>query len=350
VRTEADGAVTVAGEKGYLRETGNLVFHVALLVLLVGIALGGLFGYKGTVLVAERSGFANVRSSYDVFSPSRLFRDSELPPFSFTLDRFDASYQPSGQPKSFDARVRYQTAPDAATRSFDIRPNSPLSLGGSDVYLVGHGYALHLQVRDPKGRLVYDKVTPFLPDDAMFTSHGVVKVPAGLSHQLGLTGFFYPTYGPSPLGAQSTFPAPHDPVLDLAAWQGDLGLSSGRPQSVYTLPVAALTSIGTTQLTPGKTWRLRDGTSVTFVSVDQWATFQIAHDPGTWIVLVAAGFIVAGLLLSLRVRRRRMWLRARPAEPGSGPGATVVEAGGLARSDADGFTAEFNRLVDRLKD
>jgi cytochrome c biogenesis protein len=350
LRTEPDGAVTVAGEKGYLRETGNLVFHVALLVLLAGIALGGLFGYKGTVLVPEGSGFANVRSSYDVFSPSRLFRDSALPPFSFTLDHFNATYQSSGQPRSFDAKVRYQTSPDAPTRAFDISPNHPLSIGGSDVYLVGHGYALHLQVRDPHGHLLYDKVTPFLPDDPMFTSHGVVKVAAGLPRQLGLTGFFYPTYGPSPLGAQSTYPAPNDPVLDLAAWQGDLGLSSGRPQSVYTLPVAALANVGTTQLTPGKTWRLRDGSSVTFVSVDQWATFQIAHDPGTWIVLVAAGFIVAGLLLSLRVRRRRLWLRVRPADADSGPAATVVEAGGLARSDADGFTAEFNRIVDRLKD
>jgi cytochrome c biogenesis protein len=350
VRQEADGAVSVAAEKGYLRETGNLVFHVALLLLLTGIAFGGLFGYKGTVLVAQGSGFANVQSSYDVFSPSRLFSDTRLPPFSFTLDRFNATYQPNGQPKSFDAQVHYQSNPDAPSRSFDISPNHPLSIDGSDVYLVGHGYALHMQVRDPKGRLVYDKVTPFLPDDSMFTSHGVVKVPDGLAHQMGLTGFFYPTYGPSPLGAQSTYPAPDDPVLDLAAWQGDLGLSSGRPQSVYTMPVAQLKNIGTTQLTPGKTWRLKDGASVTFVSVQQWATFQVAHDPGTPIVLVAAVFIVAGLLVSLRVRRRRLWVRARPDATGAPAGATVVEAGGLARSDADAFTAEFDHLVQRLKD
>jgi cytochrome c biogenesis protein len=350
VREEPAGAVSVAAEKGYLRETGNLVFHVALLLLLAGIGLGGLFGYKGTVLVPEGSGFANVQSSYDVFSPSRLFHDTKLPPFSFTLDRFTATYQPNGAPKSFAAHVTYHSTPDAPPRSVDVSPNHPLSLGGSDVFLVGHGYALHLQVRDPKGRLVYDKVTPFLPDDAMFTSHGVVKVPDGLSHQLGLTGFFYPTYGPSPLGAQSTYPAPNDPVLDLAAWQGDLGLSSGHPQSVYTIPVAQLKNIGTTQLTPGKAWRLRDGSSVTFVSVEQWATFQVAHDPGTSLVLVAAVFIVAGLLVSLRVRRRRVWLRARPSADAASTGTTVVEAGGLARSDADGFTAEFDHLVQRLKD
>jgi len=349
VRDEGDGVVSVAAEKGYLRETGNLVFHVALLLLLVGIALGGLFGYKGTVLVPEGSGFANVRSSYDVFSPSRLFADSSLPPFSFTLRKFTASYEPNGQPRSFGATVDYRATPRAAARPFDISPNHPLSIGGSDVYLVGHGYALRLQVRDAKGALVYDKVTPFLPDDAMFTSHGVVKVPAGLPHQIGLTGFFYPTYGPSPLGAQSTFPAPKDPVLDLAAWQGDLGLSGGTPQSVYQLPVAQLKNVGTTQLTPGKTWRLRDGTSVTFVGVEQWATFQVARDPGTKVVLVAAVFIVAGLLVSLRVRRRRLWVRARPA-PAGAAAATVVEAGGLARTDADGFAVEFARLVQRMKD
>jgi cytochrome c biogenesis protein len=321
-----------------------------LLLLLVGIALGGLFGYKGTVLVPEHTGFSDVRSSYDVFSPSRLFSDTQLPPFSFTLDHFSASYQANGQPKAFAADLTYRATPDAPARTVRVSPNHPLPVGGADVYLLGHGYALRLQVRDPKGSLLYDKVTPFLPDDAMFTSHGVVKIPAGLPKQLGLTAFFYPTYGAGALGAQSTYPAPNDPVLDLAAWQGDLGLDSGRAQSVYTLPVAQLTNVGTTQLTPGKTWRLKDGTTVTFVGVQQWATFQIAHDPGATLVLVAAIFMIAGLLGSLLVRRRRLWLRAVPVADGAGPPRTVVTAGGLARTDADGFAAEFDDLVHLLKD
>jgi cytochrome c biogenesis protein len=348
VRAEDGGAVSLAAEKGYLRETGNLVFHVALVVLLAGIALGGLFGYKGTVLVVQGDGFANVRSSYDIFEPSRLYSDRQLAPFSFTLDRFSAGYTPDGQPRSFNAIVDYRPSPDAPVTRHDVRVNHPLAASGANVYLIGHGYALHIQVRDAHGHLVYDRDTPFLPDNAMFASHGVVKVPDGLPEQLGFTGFFYPTYGVTPFGPESTYPALRDPVLALAAWKGNLGLDRGAPQSVYELPVASLRHVANTQLAPGQTWKLPGGATVTFAGVSQWATFQIAHDPGKRTVLLAAVLVVAGLLASLRVRRRRLWVRAVPAPGDAGEPRTVVLAGGLARSDVDGFNREFRSVVDRM--
>jgi cytochrome c biogenesis protein len=137
-------------------------------------------------------------------------------------------------------------------------------------------------------------------------------------------------------------------VLSLAAWSGDLGLNSGVPQSVYSLPVAKLTNIGVTQLTPGRSWRLRDGATVRFGGIDQWATFQVAHEPGKRTLLAGAILVIAGLLASLRVRRRRFWLRAVPASAAHSDGRTVVTAAGLARSDADDFTSELEDLVARL--
>lgn len=349
-RAEADGVVTLAAEKGYLRETGNLVFHVALLLLLVGIALTGLYGYKGTVLVTEGGSFANAREFYDVFEPSRLFSDSQLAPFSFSLKKFTATYQPSGEPTSFHAYVTYRSSPSAAALPFDVQVNHPLDVDGTKVFLVGHGYSLRISVTNSAGQTVYDGDTPFLPDDSEFTSHGVVKVPnLGAGKQLGLTGFFYPTEGISPTGGvTSVFPAPRQPVLSLAAWSGDLGLNSGVPQSVYSLPVAKLTNIGVTQLTPGRSWRLRDGATVRFGGIDQWATFQVAHEPGKRTLLAGAILVIAGLLASLRVRRRRFWLRAVPASAAHSDGRTVVTAAGLARSDADDFTSELEDLVARL--
>ena len=42
---------SVAAERGYLREAGNLVFHVSLLFLLLGVAIGALWGYRGSSVV-----------------------------------------------------------------------------------------------------------------------------------------------------------------------------------------------------------------------------------------------------------------------------------------------------------
>lgn len=351
VRAEPDGVVTVAAEKGYLRETGNLVFHISLVVLLAGIALSGLWGYKGTVLVEPGSGFANAQEAYDVFQPARLFSPSQLSPFSFTLQHFSASYEANGDPTSFNAYIHYKSSPSAPSLPYDIRVNHPLNVKGAKVFLVGHGYALRLKVTNSNGQVRYDGDTPFLPDNTEFASHGVVKVPflGPGEGQLGLTGFFYPTAASSPSGGLvSTYPGADDPVLSLAAWKGNLGLGNGVPVSDYSLPVNHLKSIGVTQLTPGKSWRLPDGATVTFEGIDQWATFQVAHEPGKRTVLLAAVLIVAGLLCSLRVRRRRFWIRAVPAAAGEGSRRTVVYAAGLARSDVGGFVEELDDLTARI--
>jgi cytochrome c biogenesis protein len=122
------------------------------------------------------------------------------------------------------------------------------------------------------------------------------------------------------------------------------------PQSVYELPVASMHHIANRQLTPGQTWRLPDGSTVTFAGVSQWATFQVAHDPGKTVVLVAGVCVVAGLLGSLRVRRRRFWLRAAPVTGPGADGRSVVVAAGLPRTDPDGFRQEFESTVRRIKD
>jgi cytochrome c biogenesis protein len=357
LRREDDGVVTVASEKGYLRETGNLIFHVSLVALLVGIALGGLYGYKGTKLLTKGAGFANARESYDVFQPSKLFSDSQLAPFSFTLDHFDAKYTSTGEPTDFDAYINYKSSPDAAAKTYDLRVNHPLDVAGAKVFLVGHGYAIDLRITDPTGNVVTSADVPFLPDNAQFVSHGVVKMPSVCTpvssrcpvDQLGLTGFFYPTAAVTATGDfSSSNPALNNPLLVLQAWKGDLGLSTGVPQSVYSLDVASLKPYQNAQLTSGDSWRLKNGMTVKVLGIHQWATFQIAHEPGKTTVLVAAILIIAGLLGSLRVRRRRFWIRAVPVTAADGTASTVVTAAGLARTDVGGFVHELDDLAGKL--
>jgi cytochrome c biogenesis protein len=76
---------------------------------------------------------------------------------------------------------------------------------------------------------------------------------------------------------------------------------------------------------------------------------QVSHDPAQQWVLVSALTMMAGLLVSLLIKRRRIWARIYPADPADlDPRRTVVELGGLARTDQAGWGDEFDRLCARL--
>ena len=48
VRYDRDKTITVSAERGYLRETGNLIFHFALVGVLIAVGFGGGFGGGGS--------------------------------------------------------------------------------------------------------------------------------------------------------------------------------------------------------------------------------------------------------------------------------------------------------------
>jgi cytochrome c biogenesis protein len=345
-----DGATgSVAAEKGYSRETGNLLFHVALLGLLAAIGFGSLGGFRGTVIVREGSSFADTRTQFDSFTPGRAFTDSQLPPFSFTLDKFSADYQRGGQQNGaarvFSTDVTLVSEPGAAPSKEHIEVNAPLDVGGVKVFLVGHGYAPTVTVKDSKGQVVFRDSAVFLPQDGNFTSTGVVKVPDTVP-QLGITGFFLPTAAVDAVrGPHSTFPAADDPAIYVSAWSGDLGLDSGRAQSVYKLETSGMTFLAKEAMRPGDTWTLPSGAgTVTFDGYVQWASFSVARDPGKELALLAAILAITGLALSLLVRRRRVWVRVSSAAGG----ATVVAVAGLTRSEHATVSEEVDALASHL--
>ena len=343
---------SVAAEKGYLRETGNLVFHVSLLVMLVGIALGAMFGYHGTVIVVQGDGFANTLTSYDDFHAGRRFAPDRLAPFSFNLDAFNASFvrtgPRAGQPASFDANVTYRKEPGAPTTQYDIRVNHPLNVDGAKVYLLGHGYAPVFTVRDGNGDVVYSGPVVTLPQDPSFTSIGVVKAPDARPDPLGFNVRFTPTAPKAvdpTLGPVSTFPEDDDPRVFLGAWKGDLGLNTGAPQSVYVLDTSAMTQVGNQDLGVGQTWQLPGGAgSIRFDGVREWGNFQVSSDPGRQLVLLAAVLAILGVMVSLMVPRRRVWVRATA----QGTGRTLVEVAGLARSESGRLSDEVAELASAL--
>lgn len=337
---------SVSAERGYLRETGNLLFHLALLAVLVAVGFGGAVGYKGTVIVREGSGFANNVTQYDTFTPGRLFQSQWLTPFSFTLKEFTATFQQGGQQngaaRMFRADLQVRKSPDAKSTPVRVMVNEPLRVAGATVYLVGHGYAPQFTVRNSVGEVIWQDAAVFLPEDGNFTSTGVVKIPDA-TPQIGLQGFFLPTTTTAlSMGPRSTFPAAKDPQVFLSAWSGDLGLDQGKPQSVYRLDTSKMKRIGIEELKPGQVWKLPDGNgSVSFDGFRQWASFAIARDPGKGWALLAGIFAIAGLTLSLLVPRRRVWLRIAQLQDGS----SLIELAGLSKTETPGFIEEIERMA-----
>lgn len=355
----------VAAEKGYVRELGNLAFHVALIVLLIAFASGQLYKADGTKLMVEGDpGFSNVLLMYDDFKSGSMFTPDDLVPFSFDLKDFKATYETSGPnrgtPRTFQARIDYSKGADGKAKSTTIKVNEPLKIDDAKVYLVSHGYAPVITVRDGKGNVVYKDAVPLLPLDGNVSSQGVIKVmdgyknAKGVSEQLGVQAFFLPTYGGGS-SVLSTFPALDNPVLNLTPYHGDLGVDAGIPQSVYQLDKAHMKDYKDAKgkqfrdnLRPGQTMKLPNGAgSVTFEKgVKEWAGFEIVQEPGSGWALGGALAAIFGLAASLFIQRRRVWVRAvRGAD-----GVTVVEMAGLGRSESAKVPEELGDLAGILYD
>jgi cytochrome c biogenesis protein len=213
-------------------------------------------------------------------------------------------------------------------------------------------------VRDIAGDVVFRDTIPFLPQDNNLTSVGVVKLPDGLTEQLGLVGFFYPTVSEGHSGAFfSMYPDLIDPMLTFNVWKGDLGLNEGVPRSVYALDTSNMTKLtgqktdlASLELRPGETVELPDGLgSITFDGVKKFVSLDVHNDPAQGWVLFFALVSLGSLLLSLFIPRRRIWIAVTETAKRGGVAGTTVEVGALARGDDATLEARVSDLVAELK-
>lgn len=354
VRESDDGTLTIAAEKGQLRETGNLLFHTSIIFMLVGVALGSLMSWYGNRILSEDKAYCNNLQQYDEYGLGSWVDETDLPQFCLTLNSFDAEFT-NGGPTAYDADVGYETTGDDGTETGDyaLAVNHPLNIDGTNVFLIGHGYTAVVTYTDRYGQ-TQTLHQEFLAMDAAMNSEGAFKFPDANFNpengtvdpdaEVGFDAILVPTYDDTTAMLLGTDPELNNPVLALTAYTGDLGLADGRPESVYSINEDQIASGELTQVNDevevigvGDAMALPDGSTLTFDGVEQYAVLQVRHDPGGPVVLAGAILLLGGLLPALAVRRRRYWIRWNPDG--------TVETAGLNRNDYDGLDEECDELT-----
>ncbi|MFN8099354.1 MAG: cytochrome c biogenesis protein ResB [Dermatophilaceae bacterium] len=352
---------SLSAETGYLRESGNIVFHLALIGILVGVAVGHIYGWKGDVIVPVGTTFADTESRFDTIQYGPQVNPDNFPPFSLSLDKLTVTFEDRvggrgqfGSPRDFVAEVSTRETPDAEPVRHTLKVNHPVEMDGATVFLLGNGYAPVITVKDPDGKVLYSQATPFLARDNNYTSSGAIKVPAARPKQLGFFGNFLPTGIISDdQGPISIFPDAKDPALALGLFEGELA-PGGRASSVYTLDTSAMTQVkqaGKDEvlrlwIKPGETVKLPGNRgTITFDRVERWAGLSIRHDPAKNFTLLSALLALGALIAQLTIKRRRVFVRMTP----DGDRNRVVVAA-LSKTDDDGLTPLVDRIAAALGD
>ena len=96
--------------------------------------------------------------------------------------------------------------------------------------------------------------------------------------------------------------------------------------------------IGLKQLKVGESYNFGEG-SITFNGWKPWVNLQIVDDPGKMYALLGAILAIAGLLASLFIRQRRIWIKIENG----------VEIAGLAKNGKAGLTEEIADFVKAVE-
>lgn len=379
------GARSFSAEKGYLREFGNLVFHIGLAALIIAVGWGRLTYYEGQVILITGTGteiadenvnaatsvpFCNTAAAnFDSLRSGNTFDGTTLDPFCVTVEDFQAEYLPNGQAKMFTSHIRYAEGqeirnPEVQWKEKTLQVNHPLRLDEASVYLQGHGFAPAFKVTWPDGES-RTSIVQFRPDDATnFLSSGALRFdpPAGMypdlferrQNQIAIEGLFAPTAeftGENQGLLQSSYPSMTDPAVAIDIYRGDAGLDTGRSQGLFSLDrdlisSGALSKEARVNLKLGESTTLEDGTTIEFLGAKEFVNLQVSHDPSSQVVLIASLVALAGMVLSLGIKRRRVWVRLHSTDGGG----TRIEFGGLARTDKAGWGDEFADIVEDIVD
>jgi cytochrome c biogenesis protein len=329
----------------YWGEWGSWLFHTSFFLLLVAVVWGKATGFQGIVTVTEGQRVTEARADFDTLQEGLLF-DGRHAGYQVQLNSFRATYQPNGQPKDYVSNVTvYDNGRPVLTK--DIRVNDFLGYRDVDFYQQDYGWAPHIVVTNPAGKVVYDGTVEFFGAQKNVQT-GILKVPdfgytvpgAQQPLQIGARMAVFPdartvahvnpdgSIDPSQVDYQPGGEQSRHPVLQMQLWIGDLGLDRGQPQNVNELDTGHMSpylldsasggdvpfpiAMGESKqlVLPGTDSAHSATFTVSFPDMRQYSLFMVKKDDGVPLVYATFLSIMTGLMVKLYLkplldRRRR---------------------------------------------
>jgi cytochrome c biogenesis protein len=275
-------------------EVASIVFHASFFILLVGVIYGKAAGFVGNTAVVEGDSFVEARANYDNLSEGRLATNHAG--FQVKVDRFSATYWPTGAPKDFTSHVRIYDG-GRLVESSNIQVNHYVDYRGVKIYQAGYGWAPTLKIETPDGRVVEDGPTIFVGDPQF--ANGVFKAPSAGpgDQQLGATAIFMPDPQITNQAIGPGTPLRRNPILLVRLYRGDLHLT--QPQNVFSLDTSNMDLRWRGALRVGDTVVTPDGYRLSFTGLKQYTDLTLNKDPGIPIVLAAFVIGLGALLIGL---------------------------------------------------
>jgi cytochrome c biogenesis protein len=344
--------LAVAAEKGSLREIGSLLFHWAFFLLLVGVIAGKGTGFTGRAVVTEGETFVDALRNYSGQIRTGRYFGGGFTGVEMTLVDFEDRYRRNGQPLDFVSRLRFVERADGSERTEVIRVNHPASVDGLRVFQEGFGWAPVVKVSldgEPLWSSPIEMSRDVPPEGvpaAAMPWRGSVKL-TSLDPDVMITLELWPDIRAFVSLRETGEPTPmlvaFGPFIRYAVHVGSI--ANPDPAELDTtglrrVDAGVLEAEGTKRSSAPD---IEGELELSFPELRQYSVLLITRDVGIPVVLAAAILVLVGLIPSLYVSRRKVWIRAEAA-----PDGALVKIGGFALQHKDAFEEEFERIVQGI--
>jgi cytochrome c biogenesis protein len=281
--------------------------HTGLVVMLLGAAASGAFGYTQGILLTDG----------EALPVGKIGTADGL---VIVNHAFSAPRTETGAFADFSTDLGVYVGGEEVARQL-VRVNEPLTYDGWSFHQNFFGPAARLEIRDDVGALLWAGDAPFTAqlDGAPYATLPIPGSSAGIEMQLrrddnGVAAIFIVASAPDLNAVPSDDGSvPLTTIFASVLAEGDVATAPGAGFSVY----------------------LREVTSYTGIIA--------RRDPAALLIWVAAALIMGGLMLTLRRPRARLWLQIRPGVA-TVPIALLTERG----TDSAQYGAIIRRITRRL--